>query len=91
MRKFRYRKRRFTRFKGLTYRGRGVYVNEDGDEFKRIGKRKFLQMTDVQMGWRRLSRRETKERQRLNFINNLLGYVFIGFIILVIWLISKFF
>ena len=56
MRRFRHR-RKFTRFKGLTYRGSGIYFNDDGDEYKRIGKRKFLKMTDIQSGWERLSKR----------------------------------
>lgn len=88
MRRFRHRKRVY--FRGLRHKYGRIYQNSEGDEFKRIGKRRFIQISDVQMCWHRLSRMEIKERKRLNFINKILGIIFIGFIILIIWLISKF-
>jgi len=89
MKKDRYKKRKKIHFKGLKHKYKNIYEDEEGDEFKRIGKRKFLRMTDVQAGWRILSKKEIKERIKTQHINEILNIIFWVVIILIIYLILK--
>lgn len=89
MKNYRHRKRRKINFKGLKHKYGNIYEDEEGDEFKRIGKRKFLRMTDIQMGWSRLSKRQIRERIKTQHINKIINIVFWIIIIFIIYLILK--